>query len=641
MTASLPSHYNWSLVLLSIGIAVCSAFVALKVSSRMAAIRRKSLRWIWWAGGAVAMGSGVWAMHYIGMLAFSLPVPVTYDIPTVGFSLFAAIFASATALFLVDRETLGPVPLACGSLVMGSGICAMHYVGMTAMRLKAHCHYDLRLVALSVLVAVSVSGVALLLTFKLRRRRTSFWVEPATAILMGAAVCAMHYTGMAAVCFHAAASTGDLRHAVAVSSLGIAVVTIASLFILALTIVLSFADRWVTEQRNALAATQQEYQLVLERNLAGVCRISIEGTVLAANDAAARLLGFHGASELIGAQIMDHYLNPRDGRRAMAELRRCGSVNSREVCLKRTDGGQQWVIYNLSITTPLAYEAPEIVASAMGIAAIKETQQALVVAKEQAETANRAKSQFLANISHELRTPLNGILGMSRIALDSPVTDEVRECLEAVVFSADTLMSTINDVLDFSKIEARKLELDIHEFQLLEVVEGAQLIVESQARYKGLRLETYVSQPVPSRLLGDSGKIRQVLVNLLGNSIKFTSKGEVGLTVSRVEIEEDSNTAVLQLSVHDTGIGIPTEKLDVIFDAFAQADTSSSRRFGGTGLGLTICSELVEAMGGRIWAESTLGEGSTFHFTLRVGIAPRVAALAAALEASSADFVSC
>ena len=270
------------------------------------------------------------------------------------------------------------------------------------------------------------------------------------------------------------------------------------------------------------------------------------------------------------------------------------------------------------------------------IAERRNTETALQHAKARAEQASRAKSEFLANMSHEVRTPMNGILGMAELALETPLSGEQREYLTALRSSANSLLTVINDVLDFSKIEAGKLTLNTSEFSPRDLVEEAVRSVAVIAHEKDLELIADVALDVPEVMVGDEGRLRQVLLNLLGNAIKFTARGEV---VARIRIEGDgrvdlrdgargdgANLVTLHVSVADTGVGIPADKQRLIFDAFTQADGSTTRRYGGTGLGLAICSQLVTMMGGRLWVESTDGQGSTFHFTVTL---PRKAAVAA------------
>ncbi|TIH13529.1 hybrid sensor histidine kinase/response regulator [Marinifilum sp. JC120] len=288
------------------------------------------------------------------------------------------------------------------------------------------------------------------------------------------------------------------------------------------------------------------------------------------------------------------------------------------------DGLPSWYLLEV---TPMQGESGGAVASFIEITERKEMEREIIEARDTAEKANRFKSRFLASMSHEIRTPLNAIIGMTDLTLRSELSTKQTEDLELVKISADQLLTLINDILDLSKVEARMLTLEEIDFSLGEAMRSVVRSMEQQAKDKGLALSIDVADDVPVAVCGDQGRLKQILYNLIGNSIKFTEHGGVFVQVSKLEDRKVSGEVVIQVSVRDTGVGIPEEKQEIVFKSFRQADDSTTRKFGGTGLGLAISRELVEMMGGQIGVKSSEGYGSvfTFHVTLKCGDSSRLA----------------
>ena len=784
---AMASSYDYRLVTLSVLIAVLASYAALDLAGRITSARGFA-RGVWLAGGAVAMGLGIWSMHYVGMLAFRLPVPVQYDWPTVLLSLLAAIFAAGIALFVVSRKRLGLLQAGAGSLFMGGAIAGMHYIGMAAMRLKAMCHYSVPIVVVSILLAIVISLVALWLSFRLRgETRSGGWQKPVSALVMGAAIPVMHYTGMAAATFTpAGAVEGGLSHALKISwlaTIGIIVVTFA---VLGLALVTALLDRRFTEQALELESSEKRYRQILETSRDAFVGMDSRGKVADWNAMASATFGW-SREEVLGKTLSemiiperyraDHekglcrFLGTRTGpvlnrRIEIAGLHRDGHEFPIELTISSMPWGESHLFSGvvrditerkrkeklqtseygvsrvLAESATLSEAAPRIMQAicdgmdwdfsamwlldapedklrcidiwrstgaevtafetatrgsffprvvglpgrvlasgepewiedvvrdlnfprsdaasqgglhgALGFPILfqnkvtgvieflsrnmrkpdkdllstfrslgtqigqfiarKQAEEELQRAKKAAEAASEAKSTFLAAMSHEIRTPMNGILGMTELVLDTELTPEQREHLGLVRLSAESLLSIINDILDFSKIEAGKLELESVHFDLRESLGETMKALSFRAHQKGIELVYDVEPNVPEALLGDPGRVRQVLINLVGNAIKFTESGEIVVTVNQES--EQPGAACLHFAVRDTGVGIPLEKQETIFEAFSQADGSMARKYGGTGLGLTICKRMIEMMGGRIWLESAPGQGSTFHFSV-------------------------
>ncbi len=347
------------------------------------------------------------------------------------------------------------------------------------------------------------------------------------------------------------------------------------------------------------------------------------------NAALARKFGLDDAAKARGKTDAQFFSTEDAGQRLNdeKEVMRTGvPIVAKEEVETHPDGHLTWVS---TTKLPLRDRSGRVVGTfgvSRDITANKQAEEALRTAMKAAESASRAKSEFLASMSHEIRTPMNGVIGMTELALDTELTREQREYLTMVKVSAESLLTIINDILDFSKIEARKLTLDSVPFALRDHLGDSVKALAVRAQQKGLELACHILADVPDVLLGDPGRLRQILVNLIGNAIKFTEKGEVVVEVRLAACGLAEETAKPQAAVEihflvrDTGIGIPPDKQALIFEAFAQADHSTTRKYGGTGLGLSIATQIAQMMGGRIWVESAVGQGSTFHVTARFGL---------------------
>jgi two-component system, sensor histidine kinase and response regulator len=786
----LVGSYDYRLVALSVLIALAASYAALDLAGRVTSARSLA-RAAWLTGGATAMGIGIWSMHYVGMLAFRLPVPVQYDWPTVLISLLAAILASAIALFVVSRRKMGLFRAIVGSIFMGSAIAGMHYIGMAAMRLPAMCDYSRGIVTTSVILAVVISFVALWLTFHFRAdTRFGTWQKMLSAVVMGAAIPVMHYTGMAAASFRPSPSANDnLSHALSISSLGMAGIIVVTFLVLGLTVLTSLLDRRLSAQALELESSEKRYRQILETSQDPFVGMDSKGIITDWNAKAAAAFGW-SRSEVLGRSLaqtivpekyraahekgLQKFLATGDGPvldrrieitalrsdgqefpieltisampwgrtylfsaflRDITERKRAEKLQASEYGVSRVlaesatlaeaaprilkaicegmgwdfsamwkfdraadklncvhvwrspsadvaafeaklretsfpravglpgrvlaSGKVEWVedlaqdgnfprreaalssglrgalafpiLFDKDVTGVLEFLSLSIrkpdhdllsmfdsLGTQIGqFVARKEAEEELKRAKKAAEAASEAKSTFLATMSHEIRTPMNGILGMTELVLDTDLSIEQREYVGLVRLSAESLLSIINDILDFSKIEAGKLELESIPFDLRESLGEAMKALSFRAHQKGIELIYDVDPELPEALIGDPGRIRQILVNLVGNAIKFTEQGEIAVNVVG---ELEANTALLHFTVRDTGVGVPIEKREKIFEAFSQADGSMARKYGGTGLGLAICKRLIELMGGRIWLESLPGQGSTFHFIVRLGV---------------------
>jgi PAS domain S-box-containing protein len=622
------SYEPW-LVALSVSIAILAAFVALSISSRMVAATSQRVHWLWAGAGAFCMGGGIWAMHFIGMLAFSLPCRVHYDPLGTLLSIAPGVLASGVALKVISRvSNPGLTRLIAGAVLMGAGIGAMHYSGMGAMRPEALLRYDPGLVAISVIVAVVLAFISLEVRFQLRRYIAGDVVATiAAATILGGAVSCMHYTAMEASMFFPdpAFATGGTNPS---TTLLVSLTTVISILIAAVALVASVAGhqselaagyKLEVARRRALEQEAEggraRLQAIFNAVADAIVTIDRTGRIQQWSSGAQRMFGYL-PEEVIGAGITMLMPEPhRTGHPAyITSFLRTHAPKiigiGREMTAVRKDGTE----FPIELTVSEVRYGDEIFFTGIlrDITERKRAKTELVRAREQAEAANLAKSQFLATMSHEIRTPMNGVLGMAGLLASTDLNERQQRLLKNVTRSGQALLDIINDILDFAKIEAGKLELSSVPFDPREAIADMADLFSERCTRKGLEFVFYVADDVPSELIGDPVRLRQILVNLVGNAVKFTERGEVVIEVSLRN--HRPNGVTLNFMVEDTGIGIDPEHSARIFESFHQVDGSMTRARGGSGLGLSITRQLVELMGGSISVRSERGRGSRFIF---------------------------
>ena len=600
--------YSIGLVIMSVVVATLGAYAAVEIAQRVRATEgRRRERWIY--AGALAMALGIWSMHFVGMLALRLAVPVWYDALLIVASFIAAVVGCAIAFFIFTRANVTSTLILIASIFMGGAIAGMHYTGMAGIRMSGTVSYDPNLVALSVAIAVIVSFVALTVTRSLVSSSTQrrYWIKKSLAsLLLGLAVVGMHYTGMAAAMFTPGRAGWKLTDGLVLGTfqLGL-IVAIVSVFLLITALAATQFDRWSI-------ATRSRFEHLLELSPQIVWFAQPDGQITYCNPYWYDYTGFSERAT-IGYGWTDA-IHPEDYDRVIGSWQaavQAGTDYETELRFRGSDGDYSWF---LARSRPSRDESGKI-SSWLGIAMDIEKRKK---AEEEAWAASQAKSEFLASMSHELRTPLNAIGGYAELlalGIRGSLNADQAQDVARIRRSQQHLLTLISDVLNFAKVDAGQAEYRLTAVPVDEALHDTETMIAPQIIAKGLRY-SYKGGDKTASVLADPEKLQQIVLNLLTNAVKFTDSG------GSITLSAKPAGNCIEISVADTGAGIPAEKLERIFDPFVQAERRLNQPVQGVGLGLAISRDIAHAMSGEITVESTVGQGS--KFTLSLPKAPRM-----------------
>ena len=616
---NLIGSYSYALVALSVLIATFASYAALDLAGRVTAAGGWT-RAVWLLGGAGAMGTGIWSMHYIGMLAFILPIPVAYHWPTVLLSLLAAILASVIALYVVSREKMGASRAVAGSVLMGAGIASMHYIGMAAMRLPAVCHFNSLLVVLSVVFAVLISLAALWITFHFRDEKTGIGSEKlAGAVVMGAAIPVMHYTGMAAASFTPSSVPVDLSHAASISTVGTAGIAAVTVIVLGLALLTSWVDRRFAAQTLEL---QEEKLQRSESYLAEAQRLTQTGSWawrVAGGDALHlseewyRIYGFDPEEGLSAWEKRVQRIHPEDRAKWQRAIDRAiGEKSDYEVEFRilLPDGTVKYVHTVGHPVLNASGDLVQFVGSSMDISASKRAEEALRQAQTDIAYVSRLTTmgELTASLAHEVNQPItaastNANACLRWLAGDTPNIEEARAAAMRIVKDAKRAAEVISRTrLLFKKGTPQREPMDVNE-----VIREMIVLLRSEAMRYNVSVRTELAADLP-QVMGDRVQLQQVLMNLMINGIEAMKEVD-GTRELAIKSQGEENKQIL-VSLSDTGVGLPPQQTEEIFNAFFTTKPQ------GTGMGLRISRSIVESHGGRLWAAENSPRGASFCFTL-------------------------
>jgi NO-binding membrane sensor protein with MHYT domain/signal transduction histidine kinase len=618
-TVNLIGSYNYPLVALSVLIAIFASYAALDLAGRVTAARGLT-RAGWLLGGAVAMGTGIWSMHYIGMLAFILPTPLAYHWPTVLLSLFAAILASAVALYVVSRQKMGVSRAVAGSVLMGGGIASMHYIGMAAMRSPARCHFNPIIVVVSVVFAILISFAALWITFHFRDEKTGIGREKlGGAVVMGAAIPVMHYTGMAAASFTPSGMPADLSQAISISALGTAGIATVTFIVLGLAVLTSSVDRRFAAQTLELQEAKLQRS---EAYLAEAQRLTRTGSwawrvaggeALHLSEEWYRVYGFDPGNGPPDFEERLRRTHPEDRAkwqraidRAIAE-KSCYEVEFRILL----PGGS--VKHIQSVGHPVLSASGnlvEFVGSSTDITQRKIAEEALRQAQADLAHVNRVTTmgELTASMAHEVNQPIAAAVTDANTCLrwlsrDPPDVEEARLAASRIVKDVTRAGEIISRIrLIFKKGTPEWVLVDVNE-----VIREMIVLLRGEATRYSISMRTELSEDAP-QIMGDRIQLQQVLMNLMTNGIDAMK--DVDGMRELIICSRRAEDGQLMVSVSDSGVGLPPQQADQIFNAFFTTKPQ------GTGMGLRISRSIVESHGGRLWSGDNFPRGATFHLTL-------------------------